>query len=92
MPGLLVQRRLLLSMGKRQLRGRLTVHCQTNLGHQVIFCRCGLGTSNWAGDIGVAHTELVIIPSVGAEILGFDLTLSIPGSSVVKGQWDTLRV
>ena len=60
---------------KRQLWEGLTVHCQPNLSDQVVFCRCGLRTSNGAGSIGVADPELVIIPSVRTEILRFDLVL-----------------
>lgn len=68
-------------VGKRQPWGRPTVHCQSNLGHQVIFCRGGLCTSNRAGNIGVTDTELIVVPSVWAEILGFDLRLLAQASS-----------
>lgn len=68
---------LLLSMGERQLWEILTVHCQPDLGYQVVFCRCRLRTSNGAGNVGVADPELVVILSVRTEILRFDLMLFI---------------
>ena len=92
MPEILMQIPLLLSTGKRQLREGLTVHCQPDLGYQVIFCRCGLRTSSWAGIIGVADPELVIIPSVRTEILRFDLMPLIRESPLVKEKLVTFRV
>ena len=34
-----------------------------------------LCTSNWAGDVGVTDTELVVVVCVRTEILGFNLIL-----------------
>ena len=92
MPEIPVQIPLLLSIGKRQLREGLTVHCQPDLGYQVVFCRCGLRSSNGAGNIGVADPELVIILGVRTEILCFDLMLLIRESPLVKEKSVTFRV
>ena len=53
------------------------INGETNLGDQVIGCGRRLGTANWAGDVGIADTELVIIRRVGAEVLGFHLFQSV---------------
>ena len=92
MPEILVQIPLLLPMGKRQLWEGLTVHCQPDLGYQVVFCRCGLRASNGAGNIGVADPELVVIPSVRTEILRFDLMLLTRESPLVMEKSITFRV
>lgn len=71
-------------MKMRLLQGRLTIDCQTDFRNYVISCRDRLCSSHWAGDIGVADTELVIIPSIRAEMLGFNLILSILKSPVTE--------
>ena len=92
MPEILMQIPLLLSMRKRQLREGLTVHCQPDLGYQVVLCRRGLRTSNGAGNIGIADPELVIIPSVGTEILRFDLMLLLTRACQGEIRYCTFRV
>ena len=49
------------------------IDSKTDLGDHVGWCRRCLGAANGAGHVGIADAELVVVPSVGAEMLSFDL-------------------
>ena len=64
------------------------INSKTNFSDKIIGCRRGLSASNWARDVGIADTELVIISCVGTEILSFNL--SSPLVKYIEYAWSRM--
>jgi len=65
-----------IAKGIKKAKGKVAagIDCKTNLCDKVVGRRRRLCAANWARNVGIADAELVVVPRVWGEMLGFDLS------------------